>query len=280
MQSIYQPKLAEILPESLLNDSKIRAVAEALDVELEKLSASTLEVLHLPRIDELKGMILDFLAEQFHVDFYEPLYLTEAEKKNLIRDSIAWHRIKGTAGAVERIANASFREAVIEESKDYGGEPYRFRINTHGFKGTPDGFKTFLRMIDVAKNVRSHLEKIIVDYSDTVTPTFIKTGIATGQIGYKGIELGKPSSALMKLHANTATFEFGLRGGIGLPKPILNHQQKFHVGQRIIKTGTITIGADMRDLKSNARLKETAIADVLIVDIGIARPSGTDKILK
>lgn len=108
----------------------------------------------------------------------------------------------------------------------------------------------------------------------------VNVGNAFGQIGYKGIELGKPSSALMKLHAQTATFETGLRGGIGLAKPILNHQNNLHVGQRVIKTGTITIGADMRDLnnrpESYRQLKENAIADILIVDIGIARPSGTN----
>ena len=281
MQSIYQPKLTEILPESLLNDSKIRAVAEALDVELEKLSAATREVLHLPRLEELSGRILDYLAEQFCCDFYEPLFLSDDEKKNLIRTSISWHRRKGTVAAVEEIAAAVWRSVGIEESKDYSAEPFKFRITTKGFKGTPDDFKTFLRMIDVAKNVRSHLEKIIVDYSDSLTPTFIKAGNAFGQIGYKGVELGKPSSALMKLHANTATFEFGLRGGIGLAKPILNHQQKLHAGQKFIRTGEITIGADMRDLnnrpESYRRLKETAIADILIVDIGIARPTGTNK---
>ena len=108
----------------------------------------------------------------------------------------------------------------------------------------------------------------------------VNVGNAFGQIGYKGVGLAKPVNSLMRLRANTATFETGLRGGIGLAKPILNHQQKFHVGQRIIKTGTITIGADMRDLnnrpESYRRLKENAVADILIVDIGIARPRGTN----
>ncbi len=283
MRSIYQPKLTEILPDSLLNDDKLRAAAQALDVELEKLSADVRQVSHLPRLNELSGKILDYLLEQFCADFVEPLFLGDTEKKNLIRNSIAWHRRKGTVASVEELAANIFRNVVIEESKDYGGEPYRFKINTHGFKGTGDDFKTFLRMIDVAKNVRSHLEKIIVDYSDTVTPTFIKAGNAFGQIGYKGIELGKPSSALMKLHAQTATFVFGLRGGIALPKPpiLYDNQHNLHAGQKFFRTGEITIGADLRDLNnrpdSNVRLKETAIADILIVDIGIAGPSGTNK---
>ena len=156
MKTIWTPKLSEILPESLMLDPKLKAAAQALDVELERLSASVREVLHLPRLDELSGRIPDFLAEQFHIDFAEPLYLTDEEKCNLIRESIAWHRIKGTRAAVEQIAAAAWRDVEIIEPQDTDDLlPYRFRIVTKGFKQTPDGVETFRRMIDTAKNVRS-----------------------------------------------------------------------------------------------------------------------------
>ena len=202
MKKIWAPKLTEILPESVLLDPKLRASAEALEFQLEKLSSDIWQVLHLPRLEELSGRILDHLAEQFHVDFYEPLYLTEAEKKNLIRESIAWHRIKGTVGAVEQIAHSAFRDATIEEAKDYGGLPYRFWITTTGFKYAPDGLSTFLRMINAAKNVRSWLDKIIVDYSPPPEEAIkLYAGVVEAQIGLQTIELPKPKNFKQTINA-------------------------------------------------------------------------------
>lgn len=70
IRSIQNVSLAAILPESLLQDPKIRAAAEALDVELQRLAADARLVLHVPRIDELPHEVLDLLANQFHVDFF------------------------------------------------------------------------------------------------------------------------------------------------------------------------------------------------------------------
>ena len=79
MKKISEVTLLDVLPESILQDPKLNAAAEALDAQIRAVTLATREVLHLPRLDELSGNVLDFLAEQFHLDFYEPLYLTEDE---------------------------------------------------------------------------------------------------------------------------------------------------------------------------------------------------------
>lgn len=275
MQSIYQPSLVEILPTSITNDPKLKALAEALDAELVRLSAATREVLHLPRLEELDGKILDFLAEQFHIDFFEPLYLTDAEKKNLIRTSIAWHRIKGTPAAVEQIANAAFREAEVIEWFDYGGRPYHFQIKTRGFKETPDGFATFLRMLYMAKNVRSWCDKIIIDYPAAEMNLYY--GVVPVESGLKIVNIAEPPSKRIDLFAGIATMKTGMMLGAFIAQPA-NQRITLNLGSVIVKSGVTYILPDMDDLRPRRHFIENAIADIAIADIAIARPNKIPKL--
>lgn len=275
MQTIYQPSLVEILPTSITNDPKLKALAEALDVELVRLSAATREVLHLPRLEELDGKILDFLSEQFHIDFFEPLYLTDAEKKNLIRTSIAWHRIKGTPAAVEQIANAAFREAEVIEWFDYGGAPYHFQIKTRGFKETPDGFKTFLRMLYMAKNVRSWCDKIIIDYP--AKDLHLYCGVVPVETGLKVVQAADPPSKHIDLFAGMAVVETGIKSGQCVEQPA-DRELTVYLGNTVVRSGNITFLSDNDDLRPRRHFIENAIADIAIADIAIARPNEIPKL--
>lgn len=162
VESIFQPKLIDVLPQSVLADEKLKASAEALDNELEKLSACVKEVLHLPRLDELTSDVLDHLAWQWHVDGYDRTF-DEDTKRKMIRESIYLHRIKGTPAAVELAAKSMLNDAVVQENWEYGGKPYFFRIIASGLKYYGDDGEKFLRVIYAAKNVRSWLEDITID---------------------------------------------------------------------------------------------------------------------
>lgn len=157
MKTLSMARLTEILPDSLLRDERIKALAEGVDTELEKLTVAAKQVLHLPRIDELSGTILDLLAWQFHVDHYEPLWLDDATKRNLIRQSIKTHRLKGTRYAVDAVNAAFNRKVEIAEWYEYGGEPFHFRLSVAPFKSNSD-LQTWLRQINEVKNVRSWVD--------------------------------------------------------------------------------------------------------------------------
>ena len=161
IKSIYKPKLAEILPESIKADKQIHAAAISLDAEIEKMLANVKLALHLPRLDELPEDVLDHLAATYHCDFYKTNLPIEVKRKQ-IRESIFWHRIKGTPVGVEKAISTFMTNAAVEENWEYGGEPYFFRITTKGLKYLSTE-KDFLDLIDTAKNVRSWLEGIIFD---------------------------------------------------------------------------------------------------------------------
>lgn len=247
MKKLSAVSLLDILPESILLDPKLKASAQALDSQLQAVTNSIREVLHIPRLDELSGNILDYIAEQLHIDFYEPLYLTEDEKRNLIRESIAWHRIKGTPYAVEKIAHDAFADAEIVEWFDYDGEPYHFKVRSHGFKQTPDGWATYVRMLNSAKNVRSWCDnyELVLD-EDVFGKNQAYAGVIDLRTGDKTISLDKP-----RLDSETKIFAGGtnlLFGNVteSLQRPKLKFDVPTFAGMILKKIGNVRIGTSTK----------------------------------
>lgn len=160
IKDIQALSLLDILPDNILRDAQVYAAAKALDSELQNVTAATVECLHLPRLDVLPEKVIDLLAWQWHVDFYEPLGMDVATKRKLIRESIAWHRMKGTPAAVEKIVSAAFDTSTVKEWYEYGGKPYYFKIVTEDVTTDKEVLNRLHRAVDSVKNVRSRLEEI------------------------------------------------------------------------------------------------------------------------
>ena len=152
--------LLDLMPDSILDDPKIVAAAKAFDERLKIITEMTVQALHLPRLDVLPEPVLDLLAWQWHVDFYEPVGMDIETKRRLIRESIKWHRIKGTPAAVEEVASAAFDNTTVKEWFEYGGQPYHFRLITEDVttdKGVLDRLRAAVFSV---KNARSKLDGI------------------------------------------------------------------------------------------------------------------------
>ena len=159
-KELQSTSLLDILPQNLLADAQIYAAARALDDELQKITAATRNALLLPRLDELLEEVIDLLAWQWHVDFYEPSMSIET-KCQLVRESIAWHRIKGTKAAVEKMAQTVFKGGVVTEWFEYGGEPYHFRIDVLNAPNmTEESRERLLAVVNASKNTRSWLDEL------------------------------------------------------------------------------------------------------------------------
>ena len=168
-KDLQSTSLLDILPPNLLTDKQIYAAARALDDELQKITAATKEALLLPRLDELPEEVIDLLAWQWHVDFYEPVGMNIDTKRRLIKNSIAWHRIKGTPAAVEQVVSAAFDTSHVQEWFEYGGKPYHFKVVTEDVTTDKDVLERMRRAIHAAKNARSWLETVefILHLQDT-----------------------------------------------------------------------------------------------------------------
>ncbi|MGP1575240.1 phage tail protein I [Selenomonas sp.] len=183
-KELQHTSLLDILPQNLLRDEQIKAAAQALDAELQKITAATKEALLLPRLDELPEAVIDLLAWQWHVDFYEPNMSLET-KRQLVRESIAWHRLKGTKAAVEKMVQAVFRGGVVTEWFEYGGEPYHFRVDILSAPQiTAENTTRLLNVINASKNIRSWLDEITYrrDLQDSIHYAAAPTLHATYEI--------------------------------------------------------------------------------------------------
>ena len=204
IKSIWRGSLKDIMPSNILVDEKMTAAAEALDVELQRLAAESKLVLHLPRIDELPHEVLDHLAFHFHCDHYEPSTMALEVKRNLIRKSIYWHKIKGTPASLEEFLGYFGITAQVIENWNYGGEPYFFRLKLKDVAYLEDDGDTFMRLVYAAKNERSWLDAFIFDLSPA-QDSEIYIGIIGQDTAKESIDLAALQAEEIKLEVR----EFG-----------------------------------------------------------------------
>jgi phage tail P2-like protein len=192
-KTLSQTSFSDLLPKSIKDDPTVQAAASSLDTELQAVNSRLELPILLPRLNELPEEVVDLLAWQFHVDFWEPDLPIES-KRDLVRQSIAWHKYKGTVWAVRQaLIWAGFGDAEIKEHKqlirawiEAGGDLLDGEDTLDGSSdlSAPDGDFRFMtshwaefgiranaaeielstgeqsrirRMVNVAKPARSHL---------------------------------------------------------------------------------------------------------------------------
>lgn len=163
--SIYEVNLIDLLPPNLRNDPDIKAASKAIDSGFLAVVDLSKNIIILPRVDEQPVDVLDHLAYYLHVDFYDRSLPLETKRK-LVKESVYIHQIKGTPKAVELLIETLFDEGVVEEWFDYGGDPYRFRVVTSNQSATNESAEEFIRALNTVKNIRSHLDSVIILQSE------------------------------------------------------------------------------------------------------------------
>lgn len=118
------------------------------------------------RIDELPGDLLDILAHDFKIDWWDPNYSLE-EKRQTFKDSWYVHKHMGTKAAVETAISAIYPGTKVQEWWEYGGEPFYFRLFLNAGKLRPDTEKhrKVLERVNYYKSLRSHLDGFIWNFT-------------------------------------------------------------------------------------------------------------------
>lgn len=108
--------------------------------------------------------LLPWLASEYSVDVWDTTW-TEAQKRQMIRDSVFVHRMKGTIGAVRgALASLGFAVQVQEWFNQIpAGTPYTYRllleVSQTGI--SQDDMQTVSDVVEQTKNLRSHLDSIV-----------------------------------------------------------------------------------------------------------------------
>lgn len=145
----------KLLPYSLQGDPVVTAMYEAAIIQLQELYEDALLIFDLVIISNLPEELLDLIAFEKHVDFYDKNLRVDV-KREIVDNSIIQHMEKGTAGAVERaLANIGVTGEVVEWYR-YEGIPFTFKI----ILSSPVDLTNsdIKRIINTYKNTRSHFE--------------------------------------------------------------------------------------------------------------------------
>jgi phage tail P2-like protein len=152
--------LTRALPPTLKADETMYALAKTIEAELKETIQLSRQNIIYARIDELPEALLDILAYDMHIDWYDSRYNVEA-KRRIIKDSVKVHKRLGTKYAVEKALSDVFpQNSRVEEWFEYGGEPYRFRviIDITDEEVTAEKQAITFANIFFYKNLRSHLD--------------------------------------------------------------------------------------------------------------------------
>ncbi len=160
-RDIYSVNFADYLPETLKRDPKMKALAAAVTEQMLGVSGEIDNVLIYSRIDELPEELIDILAFDMHVDWYDYSYPL-ATKRNVLKNSVKVHKKMGTKYAVETALRAVHKDAGVSEWFEYGGKPYHFKLHVDISKSgmSENTGNEIAAKVYFYKNLRSHCDGI------------------------------------------------------------------------------------------------------------------------
>mgnify|MGYP001031548878 FL=1 len=154
--------LLEAFPYGLARDENKEALADVVAAELVKLLCGVDKSLIYTQIDELDEAVLDILAYDLKMDWYD----TEAgieNKRQAIKECILVHKFKGTKYAVETAMRSMYDKVAVSEWFEYGGEPYHFQIAIYASTNDAGKRSKIIGKLQYAKNLRSVLDEVIFE---------------------------------------------------------------------------------------------------------------------
>ncbi|MEG1491126.1 MAG: phage tail protein I [Oscillospiraceae bacterium] len=159
--SIYEADYLRTLPEVLKRDETMFALATVIGNKLREVSSETLNAIIYAKIDTLPVAMLDILAYDFKVDWWDGNYTVE-EKRKLLKDSWNVHRHLGTKSAIETALSAIYPDTKVLEWFDYNGAAYCFKllIDATYQNVSPARHQRVLDRVEYYKNLRSHLDGV------------------------------------------------------------------------------------------------------------------------
>lgn len=167
MVDIFSVRLEDLLPASLRRDPDAEALAKAITPELQEISLAIAQCVLISRIDELSSAVLDLLAWQWHVDFYD-ISLPIEQKRELVKNALAWHKRKGTPSAVEELVQATFYSGEVQEWWEYGGEPGFFKVVVTDPSATNERAQEFIAAVNSVKRASAWLESVEIKTVDDI----------------------------------------------------------------------------------------------------------------
>lgn len=165
IKSLRQARITDGLPRVLARQEWVIALSEALGLALGKTLDYTDESQIYTRLDTAPEAVLDVLAVDWKIDWYDT-ELTVEQKRRIVKTALTVRRLMGTAAAVKLQVHAIYPEAAVTEWFQYDGRPGCFRVSLPLPKEgiTAAEYRRLKTGILTTKNERSHLDVIDIQH--------------------------------------------------------------------------------------------------------------------
>lgn len=160
-RSIYTASLADLLPEAMASNNKVKALCAALDVMSKAVTDSIASVIILGDIGNQPSEITDYLAIEQQTPYYDQSLPLE-KKQSLVASSGRLNSIRGTKKGVKELTEIVFGPSQISEWFEYSGDPFHFSIYVSNEDVPGEKIVAFTAMLEEIKNKRSVLDAIII----------------------------------------------------------------------------------------------------------------------
>ncbi len=194
---LIRENLVATLPAALQKDPSVVALAEAMADLLARRPEEIEQLRIYPVIDRLDEQLLDILAYDFKVDWWDPNYTLE-EKRRTLKDSWRVHKMLGTKAAVETAIRAIYPRTTVQEWFEYGGEPYHFRLNINVSNETiaSEKQRRVLERVNFYKSLRSHNDGVTY-FMQAAEARAVSCAASLGSRMCVGVELPIPPEVLI-----------------------------------------------------------------------------------
>lgn len=160
MTDLRETGLIEGLPPAVADEPWVRIMDKVYRARHEReMEAAEREHIYT-QIDSQPEDILDILAVQFKVDWYDASYPLQA-KRNIIKTALEVRRYYGTDWATLKAISAIYPRSEIEQWYDYEGTPGHFRVicSVDGAL-IPVQRREIRRSVNIYKRMTAHLDSL------------------------------------------------------------------------------------------------------------------------
>ncbi|MEE0433921.1 MAG: phage tail protein I [Peptococcaceae bacterium] len=167
-----------LLPNWMRDDLAIQGLAKGIDDVSKPLVDAMKDLPIWDRIDELPEELLDELAWEFNLLWYDKSAGIQT-KRDLVRNGLnVWSKL-GTKWAVENVITAYFGDGYVKEWFEYEGLPGRFRVYSTNPSVTNERLQEFMNILNIVKRFTAKLDGI---YITLTGETPLSAGVAYREV--------------------------------------------------------------------------------------------------
>lgn len=159
---LQDARITDALPRVLVKEPWAQAMAYAVNRQLALLLTYAEGVMIQASIEKMPDKVLDILAEELRLPYYDPSYTTSV-KRGLVRGGLQYWATAGTPESLTKILTNIFGDAEIEEWFEYGGDPGYFRILTTNPNVSGETLEQFRKTAQDVKRLSAWMEEVLVD---------------------------------------------------------------------------------------------------------------------